>query len=40
VPIVVIPVSVLLLGNVDRVTRRTVAGAALVVGGVVAMVLT
>jgi drug/metabolite transporter (DMT)-like permease len=39
-PIVVIPVSVLLLGNADRVTRRTVAGAALVVGGVVAMVLT
>jgi drug/metabolite transporter (DMT)-like permease len=38
-PIVVIPVSVL-LGNADRVTRRTVAGAALVVGGVVAMVVT
>jgi drug/metabolite transporter (DMT)-like permease len=39
-PIVVIPASVLLLGNADRVTRRTVVGAALVVGGVVAMVLT
>lgn len=39
-PIVVIPVSVLFLGNADRVTRRTVAGAALVVGGVGAMVLT
>jgi drug/metabolite transporter (DMT)-like permease len=39
-PVVVLPVSVLLLGNADRVTRRTAAGAALVVGGVVAMVLT
>jgi drug/metabolite transporter (DMT)-like permease len=39
-PIVVLPVSVLLLGNADRVTRRTASGAALVVGGVVAMVLT
>lgn len=39
-PIVVIPMSVLLLGKADRVTRRTVAGAALVVGGVVSMVLT
>ena len=39
-PIVVIPVSVLLLHNAERVTRRTVAGAALVVGGVGVMVLT
>ena len=39
-PILVIPVSVLLLGNAERVTRRTVAGAALVVRGVGVMVLT
>jgi drug/metabolite transporter (DMT)-like permease len=39
-PMVVIPVSVLLLDNAERVTRRTVAGAALVVGGVGVMVLT
>ena len=38
-PIVVIPVSVLVRGDAQRVTRRTVAGAALVVGGVLAMVL-
>lgn len=39
-PIVVIPASVLFLGDADRITGRTVAGAALVTGGVVAMVLT
>jgi drug/metabolite transporter (DMT)-like permease len=39
-PVVVIPASVLFLGTADRVTRRTVAGGALIVGGVVAMVLT
>lgn len=39
-PIVVLPVSVLLLGNTDGVTARTAAGAVLVVAGVGAMVLT
>lgn len=39
-PIVVTPVSVLVLGNADRVTRSTAVGAALVTGGVGAMVLT
>ncbi|MGN6244045.1 MAG: EamA family transporter [Motilibacteraceae bacterium] len=39
-PILVIPISVLVLGNVERVTRHTVAGAALVVGGVVTLVMT
>ena len=39
-PVLVIPMSVLLFGNTDRVIPRTVAGALLIVPGVVAMVLT